>query len=130
MVHVNQSLHVIGHLGSVRTHQDEPPRASKHTTTATSSAFPITTERVLRARSLAKMDMKRKISSAMPESVVDPSKWLSSYGDFITKNSSAVAQIESGLRSLTYIIPGTASKPIRTRRAPTDHDQAASENQN
>ncbi|KAF2421210.1 peroxisomal membrane protein pex16 [Tothia fuscella] len=35
-----------------------------------------------------------------------PPKWLNQYGDFIIKNSSAVSQIESALRSLTYIIPG------------------------
>lgn len=35
-----------------------------------------------------------------------PPKWLSMYGDFITKNSHQVSQIESALRSLTYIIPG------------------------
>ncbi|KAJ4348659.1 uncharacterized protein N0V89_010037 [Didymosphaeria variabile] len=35
-----------------------------------------------------------------------PPKWLGMYSDFIAKNSSAVSQIESALRSLTYIIPG------------------------
>lgn len=35
-----------------------------------------------------------------------PPRWLGMYADFITKNSSAVSQIESALRSLTYIIPG------------------------
>ncbi|KAH7392912.1 peroxisomal membrane protein pex16 [Pyrenochaeta sp. MPI-SDFR-AT-0127] len=35
-----------------------------------------------------------------------PPRWLGMYSDFITKNSSAVSQIESALRSLTYIIPG------------------------
>ncbi|KAK3354424.1 peroxisome membrane protein [Neurospora tetraspora] len=32
--------------------------------------------------------------------------WLGAYGDFITKNNHQVSQIESTLRSLTYIIPG------------------------
>lgn len=32
---------------------------------------------------------------------------LNIYGDFITKNAHAVSQIESALRSLTYIVPGT-----------------------
>jgi len=36
-----------------------------------------------------------------------PPRWLGMYSDFIIKNSSAVTQIESALRSLTYIIPGT-----------------------
>ncbi|KIV98576.1 uncharacterized protein PV09_09625 [Verruconis gallopava] len=35
-----------------------------------------------------------------------PPRWLSAYSDFIIKNASAVSQIESALRSLTYIIPG------------------------
>ncbi|ROT41610.1 putative nitrate assimilation regulatory protein nirA [Sodiomyces alkalinus F11] len=35
-----------------------------------------------------------------------PPRWLQSYDDFITKNASQVSQIESGLRSLTYVIPG------------------------
>jgi Peroxisomal membrane protein (Pex16) len=35
-----------------------------------------------------------------------PSKWLSSYEDLVTANVNTVNQIESALRSLTYIIPG------------------------
>ncbi|KAB5559908.1 peroxisome membrane protein [Coniochaeta sp. 2T2.1] len=35
-----------------------------------------------------------------------PPKWLHKYDEYITKNASQVSQIESGLRSLTYIIPG------------------------
>ena len=33
-------------------------------------------------------------------------RWLRSYDDFVTKNAGQVARIESGLRSLTYILPG------------------------
>lgn len=36
-----------------------------------------------------------------------PPQWLAMYDDFITKNAGQVSQIESALRSLTYIIPGT-----------------------
>lgn len=32
--------------------------------------------------------------------------YLDMYGDFITANAGAVSQIESALRSLTYIVPG------------------------
>lgn len=39
-------------------------------------------------------------------SVPPPNKWLHVYSDFVTKNASSVSQIESALRSLTYIIPG------------------------
>ncbi|KAI9743831.1 MAG: Peroxisomal membrane protein pex16 [Claussenomyces sp. TS43310] len=35
-----------------------------------------------------------------------PSEYLSKYQTFILKNSSSVSQIESALRSLTYLIPG------------------------
>lgn len=35
-----------------------------------------------------------------------PTKLIGQYEDFITNNSSSVGQIESALRSLTYIIPG------------------------
>ncbi|KAJ4386072.1 hypothetical protein N0V93_008964 [Gnomoniopsis smithogilvyi] len=35
-----------------------------------------------------------------------PPKWLAKYDDFVTKNASQVSQMESALRSLTYIIPG------------------------
>lgn len=41
-----------------------------------------------------------------------PPRWLGMYSDFITKNSSAVSQIESALRSLTYIIPGVLLSPV------------------
>ena len=35
-----------------------------------------------------------------------PTKWVSMYGDFITKNAGAVGQVEGALRSLTYLLPG------------------------
>merc|ERR1712000_131705 len=35
-----------------------------------------------------------------------PPQWLGMYEEFITKNAGQVSQIESALRSLTYIIPG------------------------
>ncbi|MCJ1352629.1 MAG: Peroxisomal membrane protein pex16 [Icmadophila ericetorum] len=42
----------------------------------------------------------------IPDTISLPPKWLGMYEDFITKNASSVSQIESALRSLTYIIPG------------------------
>ena len=39
-------------------------------------------------------------------SMLKPKELLSLYSDFVTKNASSVSQIESALRSLTYIIPG------------------------
>ncbi|KAK7533612.1 peroxisomal membrane protein pex16 [Phyllosticta citricarpa] len=52
------------------------------------------------------MDFSRQTSSKLSEALSLPPKWLSQYSEFITKNASAVSQIESALRSLTYIIPG------------------------
>ncbi|KAK8160456.1 peroxisome membrane protein [Phyllosticta citrichinensis] len=52
------------------------------------------------------MDSSRQTSSKVSEALSLPPKWLSQYSEFITKNASAVSQIESALRSLTYIIPG------------------------
>ena len=40
-----------------------------------------------------------------------PLRWLGRYDDFVARNASQVSQIESALRSLTYIIPGTSSRP-------------------
>jgi peroxin-16 len=53
------------------------------------------------------MDIYRQASSSTIKALTLPAKWLGQYDDFIIKNSSAVSQIESALRSLTYIIPGT-----------------------
>ena len=39
--------------------------------------------------------------------------YLAVYGDFIAKNAGAVSQIESALRSLTYIVPGAPLPPPR-----------------
>ena len=49
----------------------------------------------------------QQVSKGVPEALSLPPKWLDMYGDFIIKNASAVSQIESALRSLTYIIPGS-----------------------
>ncbi|KAJ9160568.1 Peroxisomal membrane protein PEX16 [Coniochaeta hoffmannii] len=59
----------------------------------------------------APADINNKTSwSFRPSSVHSvlslPPKWLHKYDDYIAKNASQVSQIESGLRSLTYIIPG------------------------
>ncbi|KAI9684637.1 MAG: Peroxisomal membrane protein pex16 [Trizodia sp. TS-e1964] len=48
----------------------------------------------------------RLASEQVPEALTMAPKYLNMYGDFITKNASSVSQIESALRSLTYIIPG------------------------
>ncbi|GME40578.1 Peroxisome membrane protein Pex16 [Neofusicoccum parvum] len=52
------------------------------------------------------MDSCKQASHKVSEALSLPPKWLGQYSEFITKNASAVSQIESALRSLTYIIPG------------------------
>ena len=37
---------------------------------------------------------------------LSPKTWIAQYSSFVQKNASSVSQIESALRSLTYIIPG------------------------
>jgi hypothetical protein len=41
--------------------------------------------------------------------LASPASWAKSYDGFIARNAGQVAQIESALRSLTYIIPGTTN---------------------
>lgn len=57
---------------------------------------------------LISMDKLREVTERMPEVLSLPPKWLHMYEDFVAKNASSVSQIESALRSLTYIIPGTS----------------------
>lgn len=52
------------------------------------------------------MELYRQASRTTKEVIAIPPKYLGMYGDFVTKNASAVGQIEGALRSLTYIIPG------------------------
>ena len=52
------------------------------------------------------MNYARQASASTFSALTMPAKWLGQYDDFIVKNASAVSQIESALRSLTYIIPG------------------------
>ncbi len=48
--------------------------------------------------------------SAIKNTLAMPSHWVHMYDEFITKNAHQVSQIESTLRSLTYIIPGMGEK--------------------
>ncbi|KAI9788589.1 MAG: Peroxisomal membrane protein pex16 [Piccolia ochrophora] len=52
------------------------------------------------------MEKLKQASQRLPEAWTVPPRVLHLYGDFVTKNASSVSQIESALRSLTYIIPG------------------------
>ena len=58
---------------------------------------------------LETMELYRQVSHTTQEALALPPKYLRMYGDFVTKNASAVGQIEGALRSLTYILPGTDS---------------------
>ncbi|MCJ1469675.1 Peroxisomal membrane protein pex16 [Pseudocyphellaria aurata] len=48
----------------------------------------------------------KQAQSRIPATISLPATWLRSYEEFVTKNASQVSQIESALRSLSYIIPG------------------------
>ncbi|KAL8829816.1 MAG: hypothetical protein Q9191_001795 [Dirinaria sp. TL-2023a] len=50
-------------------------------------------------------DLYQQAQSRIPSSVFSPRHWIKSYEDFVQKNTSQVSQIESALRSLTYILP-------------------------
>ncbi|RAL10772.1 peroxisomal membrane protein PEX16 [Aspergillus homomorphus CBS 101889] len=52
------------------------------------------------------MGATRNTESAAPSALLRPARWLLLYEEFVTKNASSVGQVESALRSLTYIIPG------------------------
>ncbi|MCJ1479674.1 Peroxisomal membrane protein pex16 [Lambiella insularis] len=54
----------------------------------------------------AMTDALKQVRSTVPESIAIPTKWPQLYESFIAENASSVSQIESALRSLTYIIPG------------------------
>ena len=54
----------------------------------------------------------KQAQSRIPENISLPS--LDMYEHFVTKNASSVAQIESALRSLIYLIPGTDPSPIQS----------------
>lgn len=56
-------------------------------------------------------ELYKQAQSRIPATIPLPSQWLKSYEEFVTKNASAVSQIESALRSLTYIIPGRYPDP-------------------
>ncbi|MCJ1384941.1 Peroxisomal membrane protein pex16 [Xylographa soralifera] len=51
-------------------------------------------------------DMLKQAKSNIPETIALPTRWPQMYESFISQNASSVSQIESALRSLTYIIPG------------------------
>lgn len=51
-------------------------------------------------------DLYKQAQSHVPMTVSIPKSWIRSYEDFVQKNASQVFQIESALRSLTYILPG------------------------
>ncbi|KAK4161207.1 peroxisome membrane protein [Cladorrhinum sp. PSN259] len=72
--------------------------ADIHSTTARPSRSTTTSSSSSSSPSSRPSGVKRAITS--------PPRWVNMYDDFITKNSHQVSQIESTLRSLTYIIPG------------------------
>lgn len=64
------------------------------------------TKRPAAATSASTPKAQSKQKASLGSILSMPPQWLSSYEEFITKNAGQVSQIESALRSLTYIIPG------------------------
>ncbi|KAL6720135.1 hypothetical protein ACLMJK_002056 [Lecanora helva] len=55
----------------------------------------------------ASTSISARLQTQVPSTYLNlPSQWISSYNSFVKANAAQVSQIESGLRSLTYIIPG------------------------
>ncbi|KFY47306.1 hypothetical protein V494_00061 [Pseudogymnoascus sp. VKM F-4513 (FW-928)] len=52
------------------------------------------------------LSMLKSVPGQLQANLPMPQEWPSLYSGFVLKNASSVAQIESALRSLTYIIPG------------------------
>lgn len=52
------------------------------------------------------MEQSKPAHKQLPAALSNPKKLLTKYEDFVTDNSSSISQVESALRSLTYIIPG------------------------
>ena len=67
--------------------------------------FPIHRHNIL-PRLAAAMEQLKSAASQTKVVVKLPTKWISMYSDFITKNAGAVGQVEGALRSLTYLVPG------------------------
>ncbi|EAS37182.3 peroxisomal membrane protein pex16 [Coccidioides immitis RS] len=55
---------------------------------------------------LPKMESLTRPQTRLSAALSQPTKLMGKYEEFVTKNSSSVSQVESALRSLTYIIPG------------------------
>ena len=51
-------------------------------------------------------DSFKEARSMISDNVALPARWPQMYEKFVSENASSVSQIESALRSLTYIIPG------------------------
>ncbi|EEP78347.1 conserved hypothetical protein [Uncinocarpus reesii 1704] len=51
------------------------------------------------------MVSSQRPETRLPAALTQPTKLVGMYEEFVTKNSSSVSQVESALRSLTYIIP-------------------------
>lgn len=54
----------------------------------------------------AMKSLYKQAQSHLPAAALSAPSWLRSYEDFVMKNATQVTQIESALRSISYIIPG------------------------
>jgi peroxin-16 len=61
------------------------------------------------------MSPMQQVRKQLPAGMFQPAKLAGLYEEFVTKNAGSVGQVESALRSLTYIIPGKSGKPNTDR---------------
>lgn len=69
----------------------------------------------------SRTDRVKPATTTWSDALTIPSQWPNLYANFITKNAGSVAQIESALRSLTYIIPGKCKLIEQELRRLTDN---------
>lgn len=58
-------------------------------------------------------NLYKQAQSRIPLTISIPRSWLRSYEDFVHKNAGQVSQIESALRSLTYMLPGIYGRKVQ-----------------
>ncbi|KAL9045631.1 MAG: hypothetical protein Q9214_001355 [Letrouitia sp. 1 TL-2023] len=57
-------------------------------------------------------ELYKQAQTRIPATISFPATWLRAYEDLVSKNAGSVTQIESALRSLTYIIPDSVNPKL------------------
>lgn len=95
--HSRMYLGPISHLPASSTSSPSPRSRNRRNTSAMPEVPPPPS---------AIKSLYRKAQSHIPAAALSAPSWLRSYEDFVMKNATQVTQIESALRSISYIIPG------------------------